>query len=91
MSDATIRDEVVVVNPQGLHLKPFSQIMRVAQARDAEITLTRGGESADCTSIMEMMLLAAPQGSRLTIEATGPEAAEAVQEIRELFARGFGE
>lgn len=91
MTDDVVREEVVVTNPQGLHLKPFSQIMRVAQSRDADLTLSRDGEEADCTSIMEMMLLVAPQGARLEILARGPEAREAVEDIRQLFARGFGE
>lgn len=91
MSDPTARSEVRLVNPQGLHARPSSLIVTTANAFNASVTLTIDGRSADCKSIMEVMMLASPQGTPVLIEARGVQAAEAVSALEQLIARGFGE
>ena len=91
MSEGISAAEVELVNPQGLHARPASLLVRRAVEFDAHVTLRVGDQSADCSSIMEVMMLAAPQGTRLTIGATGPQAAAAVAALAELIDGGFGE
>ena len=46
---------------------------------------------ADGKSVMQMIILAATEGTPLRIEADGPDAAAAVEKLAELFASKFGE
>jgi phosphocarrier protein len=58
---------------------------------NAEVTVSRGGETVGGTSIMGLMMLAAAKGSTITVTAKGPEAAAAVAAIEALCADRFGE
>lgn len=91
MSAEQLRERISVVNEQGLHLRPMSQIMEVLQGFDAEVVLEREGLSANCAHITEMMMLISPQGTEFEAIASGPEARAALDAIVELFAGGFGE
>ena len=53
--------------------------------------VSRGGETVGGTSIMGLMMLAASPGTSITVEATGPQAAEVVAALEELLAKRFGE
>ena len=58
---------------------------------NAEVWVTRNGETVGGTSIMGLMMLAAGTGTSVTISAVGPEAQEAVDAMTELVASKFGE
>ena len=82
---------VLIVNRKGLHARPSGMISKMASQRDADITLSHGGHSANARSIMDLLLLIAPKGSEIVIRAEGPDADAAVTEIAEYIASGFGE
>lgn len=83
--------DVTIVNPQGLHARPASLIVRTTNDFSSEVTLRIGNESANCKSIMEVMMLASPQGTVGVLEAKGPDAQAALEALQKLFAEGFGE
>jgi phosphocarrier protein len=58
---------------------------------DALVRVTRGHETVGGTSIMGLMMLGAAPGTRITVEATGQEAAAAVDALDRLVSGGFGE
>jgi phosphotransferase system HPr (HPr) family protein len=89
--EETARVELQIVNPQGLHARPSSMIVRTAMTYDAIVRLSIDGRTADCKSIMEVMMLASPQGTPLVIEARGPQAQAAVKALSELIRAGFHE
>ncbi len=78
--------EVVIKQPQGLHARPAAMFVERANTFDAEIRVGKGGEEVDGKSIMGIMMLAAGVGDRVTIEAFGPEAEEAVEVLADLVA-----
>lgn len=86
-----LQREVVVVNPQGLHLRPMTQIIKAVSSLDAEVTLDGPTGSANCAMITEMMMLFAPKGTRFTLNAKGPAAEAALEAVAALFAAGFHE
>jgi phosphocarrier protein len=51
----------------------------------------RCGEVVGGTSIMGLMMLAASPGTKITVEATGPQATEAVDALSALIESRFGE
>lgn len=91
MAEAAVTRQVEVVNPQGLHARPASLLVRKANEFSASVTLWIGADQADCKSIMEVMMLASPRGTKVTIEANGPQAETVVEALATLFADGFGE
>lgn len=82
---------VEIVNERGLHARASAKFVKLAGGFDAEILVTRDGQSVDARSIMGLMMLAAGPGSEIEISAEGPEAAEAVSALAELVAARFDE
>jgi len=90
-SSSTVVREVEIVNKKGLHARASAKFVQTAEQFDAAITVTRGHESVGGTSIMGLMMLAAGPGITITIQATGKEAAAAVDALCALIASRFGE
>jgi len=84
---------VQIVNRQGLHARPVMKFVDLASNFQAGILVDRGDgtEQVDGKSPMHMMLLAAPQGTRLRILASGDDAEAALEALAKLVADGFGE
>jgi len=88
--DRMIR-EVTVGTRHGLHARPADLVARAARKYQSRIELVAASQRADGKSILELLSLAARQGTRLLVEATGPDAAAAVEAIGMLFDRNFNE
>ena len=76
-----------LTNPMGIHARPAAKIAGGLSGLDAEVTIN----GVDGASMMELMALAAGQGSRLRVEARGTDAQKAVDYVGRLVAEGFGE
>ncbi len=92
-SSSKARPEAVVTirNIKGLHARASAKFVKCAETFDAEVTVSRDGQSVGGTSIMGLMMLAASPGSTLLITAAGPQAPEALEALVALVADGFGE
>ncbi|MCY4245640.1 MAG: HPr family phosphocarrier protein [Gammaproteobacteria bacterium] len=86
-----VRLQVEVCNKLGLHTRAAAKVVNTAARFRSRITVHCGGKSADAGSIMALMMLAAAQGARLTVEAAGPDAAQAAGEVAALVRARFGE
>jgi phosphocarrier protein HPr len=91
MEHAKPRVELEIRNKKGLHARASAKFVKCAETFNASIKVTREGNTVGGTSIMGLMMLAAGQGSRILIEAEGPEAPEAIEALTELVGSGFGE
>ena len=85
------RRVVVVVNEQGLHARPADLLARAANRFEADVVLIKDGERFDAKSILSVLSMGAAQGTRIEIEAEGPDAVEAVQVVATLIDSGFAE
>lgn len=84
--------ELKVVNRLGLHARAAAKVVSVASRYQARIRMgTEADSLRDARSIMALLALGAGQGSRLHVEAEGEEADAALEELRQLFERGFDE
>ena len=85
--------EVTVKSPLGLHGRPAAHIVKLASGFNADVTIRNidSGEVGSCDSILSLLVLAANQGTRLMISATGADAAAALTAIADFFAAGFNE
>ena len=90
------RDDCVVrvlaiVNTRGLHARASAKFVKMSGGFDAEVTVTRDGQTVDARSIMGLMMLAAGPGCCIDIAAEGPEAEQAIDALAELVAARFDE
>lgn len=85
------RGEVTIVNRLGLHARAAARFVETASRFQAEVQVIRGDRQVNGKSIMGVMMLAAAKGSRLTLEAHGEDAAEAIEALQKLVAERFGE
>lgn len=86
------RAKVTIKNSLGLHLRPASQLVKLASRfGGCEILLQKDGQTINAKSIMGVIMLAAEQGSELTVIASGERSEDAVKAIVEMIENGFGE
>jgi phosphocarrier protein HPr len=88
--EAVVR-ALVIRNKKGLHARASAKFVQTVEKFDADVRVTRGHETVGGTSIMGLMMLAASPGTSITISATGPQAAAAVEALEALIASRFGE
>ncbi len=83
--------EVEIVNKLGLHARAAAKLTQIAGGYRSEIWLSRSGRRVNAKSIMGVMMLAAGQGTKVLIEASGEDADDAIAAIVKLVAERFGE
>ncbi|MFC1641448.1 HPr family phosphocarrier protein [Myxococcota bacterium] len=81
----------VVRNRLGLHARAATKLVQLATRFPCEIFLCREGQAANAKSVMGVLLLCGSKGTKLTVQATGRGAADAVKELGALIDNGFGE
>ena len=86
-----IERDIEVINRLGLHARACANLVKAAGEFSSTIALKHDGRSADAKSIMGLMMLAATQGTRLTLVVEGEDSEQAVIRIVQLFSDRFGE
>ncbi|MFO0835889.1 MAG: HPr family phosphocarrier protein [Phycisphaerales bacterium] len=82
---------VKIVNRLGLHARPAMTFVDVASTFASEVTVSKGDTSVDGKSIMQMMMLAASEGTELQVIAVGSDAAKCCEALKKLVESGFDE
>jgi len=94
MSDPTAPTHHAVLeirNRLGLHARAAALLVQTANQFQAEVTVSKDGQSVNGRSIMGIMMLAAEQGSTIDVTTSGPQGEEALVAIRELVDDRFHE
>ena len=86
-----ITKRITVVNKLGLHARAAAKLVKLTAGFSSAIQLRRDDKSVDAKSIMGVMMLAATQGSELTLVVRGDDAEGAAEAVCLLFADCFGE
>ncbi len=86
-----VSKELLIINKRGLHARASAKFVQTVERFNAEVWVTRGGETVGGTSIMGLMMLAAGPGTTIMVSASGPEAEAAVKAITELIESKFNE
>jgi PTS hybrid protein len=84
---AVERLEIALENEHGLHARPASELVRTVTGFDASVTV----DGVDAKSLLRVLALGLDRGAIARFEATGPQAAEAIDAIRALVRDRFGE
>ena len=83
--------EMRIVNRKGLHARATAKFVQCVERFDAEIKVTRCGETVGGDSIMGILTLGAGLGSTISVAARGAQANQALEAIATLVAARFGE
>ncbi len=86
-----IQRDFTISNKLGLHARPSAQLTQVASRFASEVWISKAGRRVNAKSIMGVMMLAAGQGSQVTVDTDGPDEAAALEAIARLIQSGFGE
>ncbi len=88
---SALSKELAIINQRGLHARASAKFVKCAEGFDANITVTRDGQTVPATSIMGLMMLAAAMGTSILVEASGPQAEAAMAALEALVASRFDE
>lgn len=83
--------EMLIVNRRGLHARATAKFVQCVDRFDADIKVTKCGETVGGDSIMGILTLGAGLGSTITVFASGAEARQALEALAELVSNRFGE
>ena len=82
---------VELVNRLGLHARAAAKLVHVAARFRSQISVRHNDHEVNGKSILGLLLLAAPCGSRLELIAEGDDQEEALAALEALVAERFGE
>jgi phosphocarrier protein len=86
-----VERELEIVNALGLHARAAAKLVHVASGFRSRVLVVAQGEEVDAKSILGLLLLAAPLGSRLLVRCDGPDEQAAIDAVTALVADRFGE
>lgn len=79
-----MRREVQILNELGLHARPAAEFVRAVQKFQCEVTIRKEGEAFSAGSILEVLSANLDCGSRIELEAIGPDAEQALERLAKL-------
>ena len=92
MTDTSpVERNLTICNERGLHARAAAKFVKLAAEFDADITVSKDGQSVSGGSIMGLMMLAAGIGSSISVSISGVDSGTAMDAITELIANKFGE
>lgn len=83
--------ELTIINRLGLHARAAARLVEVARQYQAEVALEKNGESVDAKSVISLLTLECPLGTRVVVRAKGDDSAQALSAVADLIEHKFGE
>ena len=91
MAAEALERRLRIVNTKGLHARASAKFVQCTAKFDAQVTVSKDGQSVSGTSIMGLMMLGAGPGSEVLVRASGGQAREALDALERLVGTKFGE
>lgn len=89
--DSNLAQTFTIKNKLGLHARAAALFVQLSNKFASEILVEKNGQEVNGKSIMGILILAATQGSKITVKADGQDAAAAIEALGKLIDDGFGE
>ena len=86
-----IERETEIVNRLGLHARAAAKLVHTAGAFQSRVMISKDGEDVDAKSILGVLLMAAGQGTMVTIRCDGKDEEAAMKAVTDLIANRFDE
>jgi len=90
-AQTVLEKDLTIVNRRGLHARASAKLVKLVETFDADVRVSKDGQSVGGTSIMGLMMLAASPGCCIRVCVSGADADAALAAISELVEGGFGE
>ena len=85
------KQDIQIINKLGLHARASSKFVQTASPFQCDIWVTRNGKRVNGKSIMGLMMLAAAQGTEITLETDGADEVASMKALTDLINDYFGE
>lgn len=89
--NGVFKRDFVISNRLGLHARAAARLVQVVQGFESEIFMEKDGDAVDAGSVLSLLTLECPLGTRVTVKASGNDAAKALDAVAELIENRFGE
>ena len=86
-----LEKQILIVNKLGLHARAATELVKVANQFDAQVTLQQGEKSASANSVLGLMMLESSQGKTVNVISEGDDAEAAVKAVETLIVDKFNE
>ena len=86
-----LRKDFIIRNKLGLHARAAAKIVQTSNKFYSSIRIIKNGREADAKSMLDILTLSCPRGTRIELRAEGKDAAEALAALAVLFDNKFGE
>ncbi|MCM0612693.1 HPr family phosphocarrier protein [Marinobacter sediminum] len=86
-----IRRPITIINKLGLHARATAKLVNTASEFDSSVKISGKGREVDAKNIMQVMMLAASQGTDVELVADGQDEQDAIDALVELINDYFGE
>ncbi|MET1413242.1 HPr family phosphocarrier protein [Roseibium sp. HPY-6] len=83
--------DLTIVNRRGLHARASAKLVKLVETFEADVNVSKDGQTVGGTSIMGLMMLAASPGCCIRVCVSGEDAEAALDAISDLVESGFGE
>lgn len=84
-----VKGKFIVSNDRGLHTRPSTELVKCASSFKSQVYLIYQKHAVNAKSLLGILMLAACKGARISIEADGEDAEEAVRSLIELAKNNF--
>ena len=91
VAEKVLSKEVTITNELGMHARSAAQIAKLAIQANSKINMIKGDKEADATSIMDMLTLECPKGTKIKLSIQDATDLEILNKIIQLIENGFGE
>ena len=82
---------ITIINKLGLHARATAKLVNTASEYDSSVRISGKGRDVDAKNIMQVMMLAASQGTEVELVADGPDEQDAIDALAALINDYFGE
>lgn len=84
-----VRQKIVVINPEGLHLRPAGIFAQEMDKFECDIFIRHKGSMVNAKSLLSILTACIKCGSEIDIECDGKDELDAMKKALELISSGF--
>jgi phosphotransferase system HPr (HPr) family protein len=85
-----ISKEIKIRTPNGLHLRVAAKIVQANKDSKTKIVFFKDGQTADASSILELLLLGATENSNIHVTVDGENEHVVIQNVSGILIDGAG-
>ena len=82
--------EIRIYAANGLHMRVAARIVKELKNSQSKVYFYKDGQSADASSILEMLVLAASEKDVLMVTASGEDEHKTIDKVAEILTDGAG-